>query len=287
MKNPEKPLWETLLKPFFQTFLIDQAELSRLSEMIDWEAGRSRFGQPDFQYPEYYQNQNFHGIEGGYLTKTAALTYDPITRYVLPPNEDWVRQALIDRIGGQPRRILDLGCGTGSMTLMLKKRFSESTVCGLDLSPEMLTIADYKAQQAGLTIDWRQGKAEKTPFVPHSFDLITITLLFHELPPVISQAVLRECFRLLIPGGQILVLDGNQKSLRQTDWLTNIFEEPYIQDYAKESIDAWLGNAQFESVQSDDVWWVHQVSQGMKPTPIRESNFSTVENRNEIFVPAI
>jgi hypothetical protein len=83
------------------------------------------------------------------------------------------------------------------------------------------------------------------------------------------------------------VLDGNQKSLRQTDWLTNIFEEPYIQDYAQESVDAWLGNAQFEAVHTDDVWWVHQVSQGMKPTPIRESNFSTVENRNEIFVPAI
>ena len=54
MTPPEKPLWETLLKPFFQTFLIDQAELSRLSEKIDWEAGQSRFGQPDFQYPEYY-----------------------------------------------------------------------------------------------------------------------------------------------------------------------------------------------------------------------------------------
>jgi ubiquinone/menaquinone biosynthesis C-methylase UbiE len=99
--------------------------------------------------------------------------------------------------------------------------------------------------------------------------------------------VLKECFRLLIPGGQILILDGNQKSLRQSDWLTNIFEEPYIQDYAKESVDAWLGNAQFEAVQSDDLWWVHQVSRGMKPTPIRETNFSTSENSNEILVPAI
>jgi ubiquinone/menaquinone biosynthesis C-methylase UbiE len=151
----------------------------------------------------------------------------------------------------------------------------------------MLTMADYKAQQAGLNIDWRQGNAEKTPFVPHSFDLIAIASLFHELPPIISQTVLRECFRLLIPGGQILILDGNQKSLRQTDWLTNIFEEPYIQDYAKESVDAWLGNAQFEAVQSDDLWWVHQVSQGMKPTPIRETNFSTYENSNEVLVPAI
>ena len=99
--------------------------------------------------------------------------------------------------------------------------------------------------------------------------------------------MLKECFRLLIPGGQILILDGNQKSLRQTDWLTNIFEEPYIQDYAQESVDAWLGNALFEAVQSDDLWWIHQVSKGMKQTPLRETNFSTSENSNEVLVPAI
>jgi len=169
---------------------------------------------------------------------------------------------------------------------MLKKRFPDATVCGLDLSPQMLAIADHKAQQTGLKIDWRQGQAEKTSFFSNSFDVISIALLFHEMPPAVSQAVLQECFRLLVPGGQILVLDGNQKSLRQSDWLTNIFEEPYIQEYAKESVDAWLGKTGFEVVKSDDIWWVHQVSQAMKPTPIQETSM-LLEISNEILTPAI
>jgi hypothetical protein len=82
-------------------------------------------------------------------------------------------------------------------------------------------------------------------------------------------------------------LDGNQKSLRQTDWLTNIFEEPYIQDYARESVDAWLGKAGFEAVKSDDLWWVHQISRGIKPTPIQETAIFVSENIDEMLLPAI
>jgi len=72
---------------------------------------------------------------------------------------------------------------------------------------------------------------------------------------------------LLGVGGQVVILDGNQKTLRQTEWLTDIFEEPYIKSYATGSIDAWMGAAGFCSVQTHDRWWVHQVTQGVKPLP--------------------
>ena len=52
----------------------------------------------------------------------------------MPPNETWVRQGVIEAIGGQPRRILDLGCGTGSMTMMLKQAFPQAEAIGMDLS---------------------------------------------------------------------------------------------------------------------------------------------------------
>jgi hypothetical protein len=73
----------------------------------------------------------------------------------------------------------------------------------------------------------------------------------------------------------VLILDGNQKTLRQTDWLTEIFEEPYIKDYAVGSVDAWMGSAGFEAVQTKDLWWVHQVTQGIKPIPAEQSAAST------------
>jgi len=258
-------LFEKFLAPIFKNFLIDTEQLERYYRSRDWQQESDRFRRPDLQYPHYYSSQNFHSIEGGYLNLSAAFSYDPITQYVLPPGEGLVRQALIDRIYCKPRRILDLGCGTGSTTLLLKRSFPNAEVIGLDLSPHMLAVADDKAHQAGLAVQFQHGNAEQTGFADCSFDLVTASLLFHETPPAVSCNILQECFRLLKVGGEVAILDGNQSVLRQTEWLTEIFEEPYIKAYAAGSIDAWISRAGFGSVQTDDLWWIHQVTRGVKP----------------------
>jgi ubiquinone/menaquinone biosynthesis C-methylase UbiE len=258
-------LFERFLAPIFRTFLVDQDAIRRFSESIDWDTATQRLTNPKVTYPDYYASQNFHGIQGGYLTTSAAVTYDPVTQYALPPGENLVRQGLIDAIQTQPRRILDLGCGTGSTTLLLKQAFPQAEVIGLDLSPYMLVVAEEKARKAGLDIRWRHGNAEQTGFPDVSFDLVTISLLFHETPPAIARRILRECHRILTVGGEVVVLDGSQKVLRQTEWLTQIFEEPYIQAYAAGSLDAWMGAAGFGAVQTQDLWMVHQVTRGVKP----------------------
>ncbi len=267
-------LWDRFLSPIIRSF-IDEEKLRQFYESKDWQAESDRFRRPDVTYPQYYSSQNFHGIEGGYLNGGAATSYDPITQYVLLPNEKWVRQGLIDSIQGQPRRILDLGCGTGSTTLMLKEAFPQAEVVGLDLSPYMLVMADDKAKATRLDVQWHHGKAEETGFPDASFDLVTASLLFHETPPIVTQSILRECFRLLTAGGEVLILDGNQKTIRQVDWLTEVFEEPYIKAYAAGNLDAWMGAAGFEAVQTKDVFWVQQVTQGIKP--IRVEGYSAAQ----------
>jgi len=267
-------IFERFLAPIAK-LVINQDELKRFHDSIDWESASDRLSNPTVHYPAYYSSQNFHGIEGGYLTIGAAVSYDPITQYALPPNEQWVRQALIDSVQSKPRRILDLGCGTGSTTLLLKKAFPDAEVIGLDLSPYMLVAAEHKAAQAGLEIQWRHGLAEQTGFPNASFDLVTASLLFHETPTAIAKNILRECHRLLTVGGEVLILDGNQKSLRQTEWLTDIFEEPYIRDYAQGSTDAWMGAAGFGRVQTQDFWLLHQVTHGVKAIASQSVEFST------------
>ncbi|MBW4650526.1 MAG: methyltransferase domain-containing protein [Kastovskya adunca ATA6-11-RM4] len=263
-------IWERFLSPIVRLF-IDEDKLRQFHESVDWEKESDRFRQPGLIYPHYYSSQNFHGVEGGYLNGGAATSYDPITQRVLPPNEASVRQTLVDAVKGQPWRILDLGCGTGSTTLMLKQAFPQAEVVGMDLSPYMLFMADYKAKQAGLDLQWRHGKAEETGFPDASFDVVTASLLFHETPPAVSQSILREAFRLLVPGGQVLILDGSQKTLHQVSWLTEIFEEPYIKDFAAGNLDAWMGKAGFEAVQSEQFWWIHEVTRGIKPIPVENA----------------
>lgn len=277
----EDTIWERFLSPVVR-FLIDEDSLRRYAHSVDWEKESDRFRRADVIIPAYYSSENFHGIEGGYLNSGAAISYDPITQYVLPPNETWVRQALIDAIKVKPRRILDLGCGTGSTTLMLKQAFPQAEVIGLDLSPYMLVRAEHKAESANLDITWRHGNAEQTGFKDASFDLVTASLLFHETPPTVAQAILHESFRLLVSGGQVLMVDGNQNTLRQLEWLNNVFEEPYIRDYAAGSLDASMEKAGFAAVQTQDVWWINQVTSGVKPI-IQEN--TTVQKNVQKYAP--
>jgi hypothetical protein len=74
-------IFERFLAPLMR-LAIDEEALRRLYEGIDWETAADRYRQPDLVYPEYYSSQNFHGIKGGYLNPSAAVSYDPITQYV-------------------------------------------------------------------------------------------------------------------------------------------------------------------------------------------------------------
>jgi len=263
-ESRNESLYGRFLAPVVENILINRDSLRKLDQQIDWKASLQHHTNPQVIYPHYYERSAFHGIQKGYLCKEAALSYDPITQYALPPNETWVRQGLLDAIQSFPERILDLGCGTGTLTMMLQKAFLGAEVVGLDLSPYMLTIAELKSETEHYNIHWRHGRAEATGLQSESFDLITIALLFHEMPPAVTELVLKEAHRLLRVGGELIILDGNQKVLRQTPVLTDIFEEPFIQDYAAGNLDAWLGAAGFGAVQTQDHWLVHQVTRGVK-----------------------
>lgn len=282
MAARQETIWDKFLAPVVRLF-INEEELSKYARSIDWEKESDRFRRPEVKIPAYYSRQNFHGIKGGYLNSGAAVSYDPITQYVLPPNETIVRQGLLERIRVKPSRIIDLGCGTGSTTLMLKQAFPQAEVIGLDLSPYMLVRAEDKAKTAGLAIKWLHGNAEQTKLPAASFDLVTISLLFHETPAQVTQTILQESFRLLQAGGEVVVLDGNQQTLRQLDWLNNIFEEPYIREFAAGNLDAWMGKAGFAAVQTDDVWLVNQVTRGIKPL-IQESEVRSRESEEDMVI---
>jgi len=108
---------------------------------------------------------------------------------------------------------------------MLKQAFPQAEVIGLDLSPYMLVRAEHKTKTAGLDIHWRHGNAEQTGLSDASFDLVTASCYFTETPPVVSQSILRESFRLLRVGGSIY--RWQSKDPTASSWLNNVFE-PYI-----------------------------------------------------------
>ncbi|MBW4622247.1 MAG: class I SAM-dependent methyltransferase [Cyanosarcina radialis HA8281-LM2] len=257
--------WQHSLVKKTLSYLISPKKLDYYST-LNWEAAIQEFRNSSVVYPSYYTEVNIHGIPGGYLNSIAPITYDLVTALATLPSESNLRKKVIDTIQGHPLSILDVGCGTGSTTILLKKNFPRSLVIGLDLSPYMLVAANYKARQQDLNIKWFHQLAEDSQFDSCTFDLITIAMLFHEMPAIVSQSVLKEVFRLLKPQGQLIIVDGHQAKLRKMLWLAKLFREPYTEVYVRENLADWLAKIGFQLQLTENVGWIYQIFSATKPT---------------------
>jgi len=104
--------------------------------------------------------------------------------------------------------VLDVGCGTGGVTIPAKIRIGENgNAAGIDPAPEMIDIARRKASRAGLEIDFRVGVIESLPFPDRTFDAVTSSLMMHHLPEHVQVKGLAEIRRVLKPGGRLLIAD--------------------------------------------------------------------------------
>jgi len=137
-----------------------------------------------------------------------ALTpfYDLIQRWVV--RDTRFKSRLIEQAGIQAgHRVLDLGCGTGTLAIMVKRAQPDAEVVGLDADPQMLKVAFTKASREAPAIKFDQGMTFSLPYPDASFDRVLSSLMIHHLKTPDKEKTAREIYRILKPGGQLHVID--------------------------------------------------------------------------------
>ncbi len=147
--------------------------------------------------------------------------YDALNRVHFLGREELFREQTVDLAAiTTGERILDVGCGTGNLTLAAKVRAgAEGAVYGIDAAPEMVREAERKATDRGLEIHFRVGLIEKLDFPDDQFDVVLSSLMLHHLPRDLKQRGIAEIARVLKSGGRFLAADvdpwllGNLKTV--------------------------------------------------------------------------
>lgn len=169
---------------------------------------------PDIELPNYFSRVWFHRTTGGWDAS---------------PDNGFVHGELIHKLiltrmyGGDifqqrrqvaelaPRRdyrhVLDMGASSGHFTVALADVFPDAEISGVDFSAPMLEHAMRVGNERGAAWKLYQRAAEATGFPDGSFDLVGSYNLIHEIPPGIIRAIFAESFRLLEPGGHMIMAD--------------------------------------------------------------------------------
>lgn len=132
--------------------------------------------------------------------------FDPVLSFTMP--EKKFRKLLIEQAGiKKDERILDFGCGTGTLSIMVKKTIPDATVIGLDVDRKILQIAKEKVYYQGLNISLERYNGKQLPYSDSSFDKVVSSLVFHHLDKEQKENSFKEIFRVLKPGGELHIAD--------------------------------------------------------------------------------
>ncbi len=202
-----------------------------------------------------YTLREFHNLPNGYYSNFLTRGYSTGFNIVMLGEVDRVRQDMAHELA-DCASVLDLGCGDGSSTKALCE-VGIKDVWGIEPSPYMLVQAIKKNQ----TAKFAHGVGEATDFVDESFDGVSICWVLHEVPSRYCDLILKECFRILKPGGKLVIMEPSKLQYRQSylqlfkefgikgfyfRFLAKYPHEPYIDEWHEINVGPWLESHGFK-----------------------------------------
>lgn len=255
--------------------VIDTVETQGVPDLPD----RPRLGSltlnPDMPMPNYHTGHDIHLMPGGYHggetphPLAAGAVFDLGvniwgTGQMGPENElfgsistSYFRGRWPDF---KPTRILDMGCATGSPTLQWKRMFPQAEVYAIDVAGPCVAYGHRRAEALGQAVHFSQQNAEGTSFPDGNFDVVVSHIMLHETSRPAIPRIMRECHRLLRPGGIALHFDSCPAS--DTDFFGDfMFEwevlnnnEPFLGTLREMDVVAIMREAGFPAGTCEMAW---------------------------------
>lgn len=156
-----------------------------------------------------------------------ASFYDVVFGWILRRTHDEV----IRLAASSPEeRVLDVGCGTGSLAIALKASVGQTgLVHGIDASAEMIKVANRNALRASVDVNFMVGLGEAIPFPNETFDLVVSQLAIHHLPDDLKLSAIKEMHRVLKPNGRCMIVDFEPPKSIAGRFATRIFLSPMME----------------------------------------------------------
>jgi ubiquinone/menaquinone biosynthesis C-methylase UbiE len=168
--------------------------------------------------------------------------YDTVSRLL---GVGSLHRQLVEQAEIEPgHRVLEVGCGTGNLTLLAKRLQPRADFVALDPDPRALARARRKARRRHLTVQLDRGFAEHLPYPDASFDRVLSSLMLHHLEASAKRAMLQEVERVLRPGGVLHLLDIDGAEGRHDRFLARrLHGGPRLQDNLPDRITALMREA--------------------------------------------